>query len=326
MRRRTLLLVGLVLAVLLAGGAWSLLQDDVPGTAAGVVFEDLDGDGQRAEDEPGLSGVAVVVSSSSDGTSDRVETDEDGSWSSGDLEGPHTVSVDAATLPTRDGAEPSRTTEPGVYELDLAAGDTRSDVDFGFEWVSRDEAAVGGSAGGEDPEPEPEPADDPTTPPPTEEAAPADECDLVGTWDLREQPFLDQISAAASGAAPTSISAEHVGGNYLVELRGDGSYTATRDDWTFRIGAPQGAIRVTISSVDTGTWSATEDEISIAEPAGEADVDFAVEQGGQVVPLPIPPPETVGTDAIAGSGPYTCVGDVLEVTFEGVTSTLDRVG
>ena len=295
------------------------------GSVSGVVFEDLDADGSRGDGEPGIAGVTVVLGSP-DGTGGRATatTDADGSWTHAGRTGRTVVAVEVSTLPSRPDAIPSQTTAPSTYALDVTGETDRRDLALGFTWVSpaTRPGELGGSSSTEEPSAPDEPSPTPTAPPSEE----ADACVLPGTWDLREQPFLDQIAALGAGQVPGGIDAEHVSGNYLITLGADGTYRASRNDWSFRIAIPEGALVVTIDADDSGTWEASGSSLSISEPAGQADVDFAIEQGGQRVPLPVAPPQTVGTDAISGTGSYVCRGDVLEVTFDGVTSTLDRRG
>lgn len=155
----------------------------------------------------------------------------------------------------------------------------------------------------------------------------ADQCVLVGTWRLRGQEFFDSL-AAASG---TDAEISYMSGAYLVELRGDGTYVGNRQAWTFRVSTGEGAIVVTITSEDPGTWIANDARIQVVEAGGsEATVSLAIEVGDQLTPMPVGSQVPVETDGFQGSGAYTCVGDVLtiHVDDEGIpiTAVFDREG
>jgi hypothetical protein len=146
---------------------------------------------------------------------------------------------------------------------------------------------------------------------------------LVGSWTLRSEDFLDQLAALSGEGASFSYRS----GEYRLEFRDDGSYTGRRDAWSFGATSPEGTLVVEISSTDPGTWSADRTTVDVIESGGgEATVSLAIEIGGELRQLPIAGTQTVGTDAFAGSGPYTCNSTTFEATFQGVTSTWDRTG
>jgi len=148
------------------------------------------------------------------------------------------------------------------------------------------------------------------------------EC-LVGTWVLRSQEFLDQL-ASASGATG---SFSYRSGEYRVVINEDETYTGFRDQWSFAIASPEGTLVSMIDSVDPGTWKTDEAEtlLTFEDFGGVATVTFSFEVGGQIVQVPIQPRPVEGT-SLQGTAPYTCEGDVIVATFNGVTGTLDRIG
>ena len=83
---------------------------------------------------------------------------------------------------------------------------------------------------------------------------------------------------------------------------------------------------ILIDSVDPGTWSATETEVSVVDFGGEATVTLGIEVDGQIRPLPVAMPQTPATASFSGAAPYTCDGGVLTATFDGVVATFDRIG
>ncbi|QCR20475.1 SdrD B-like domain-containing protein [Agrococcus sp. SGAir0287] len=121
------------------GATGSLLQDfGYRGSASvgDLVWLDLDGDGAQSAGEPGLPGVTVTLTIVREGLEDVVLTtitDANGAYAfTGLPAGTVTVAVDASTLPpgvtwTHDLDEVA----DGTATLQLAAGDARTDVDFG---------------------------------------------------------------------------------------------------------------------------------------------------------------------------------------------------
>jgi protocatechuate 3,4-dioxygenase beta subunit len=119
------------------------------------VWLDRDGDGAQEPGEPGIGGVTVYLDLNNNGVRDIGEptavTDTNGQYFFGGLAGgTYTVRVDATTLPggvsqtyDLDGA----TATPHAATASLAAGATRTDVDFGYRgtasigdrvWLDRD--------------------------------------------------------------------------------------------------------------------------------------------------------------------------------------------
>jgi hypothetical protein len=180
--------------------------------------------------------------------------------------------------------------------------------------------------GGDDPEGDGEPTTTTTTGPSAGGA-----CELPGSWELRSQPYLDQLAEAAG--APAGTTFEHVSGRYVVDLEPDGTYTGHRMEWTIRFATRQGTIVFSITSDDPGTWEADDTTLSIVDfGTGVPEVQAWIEVDGELTPVPFsdfgvgPGPG----DAFSGSGTYVCVGDVLTVDteIEGLqfTTVFDRVG
>lgn len=100
--------------------------------AGQVVWHDVNGDGVQQEDEPGLQGVAIVLTDPSTGTIlATVFTDSNGRYMFPvDLPaGLYGVAVDTTTVPA--GFE-TTTGSPAVV-VELAAGQTVLDANFGFQ-------------------------------------------------------------------------------------------------------------------------------------------------------------------------------------------------
>lgn len=174
--------------------------------------------------------------------------------------------------------------------------------------------------------PEEEPA---TTPPAATTTAPTTgEACLVGTWRLRDQPFLDQLTAQEDTAGQIEF-VEHRGGSYTASIAADGTFLGERDDWQFAFGTIQGTIITTVSSTDPGTWTTDGERITIDADAGDLTVQLQIEQNGVVVDIPTGSSPTIGTDALSGSGPYACDGDLLRIVVDddgaALEATFDRI-
>jgi hypothetical protein len=99
------------------------------------VWNDLNGNGIQDAGEPGINGVTVTIKGSDGSVIATATTSGDGNYLFADLiPGTYTVSVDASTLPAGfaqtfdlDGVLDNTTT------VTLAAGDKRTDVDFGYQ-------------------------------------------------------------------------------------------------------------------------------------------------------------------------------------------------
>ncbi len=97
------------------------------GSLSGTVFDDLDGNGTRDANEPGLPGVTVELLHSDGDYVDWAQTDADGDYAFVDVS-PGSYVVDArvsyyaSTLPQGE----------SQHEVAIAAGEELSDLDFGF--------------------------------------------------------------------------------------------------------------------------------------------------------------------------------------------------
>ena len=156
-------------------------------------------------------------------------------------------------------------------------------------------------------------------------------CALPGSWELRSQPFLDQLVEGAG--APPGTSFEHIGGRYVIDLNPDGTYEGHRMEWTIRAATREGALVFAITSDDPGTWEADDTTLSVVDfGTGTATVDIWLERDGELVPAPFSDlaDTEVASEPFSGTGSYLCVDDVLtvDITVEGfeLRSVFDRVG
>jgi Zn-dependent metalloprotease len=153
-------------------------------------------------------------------------------------------------------------------------------------------------------------------------------CQIVGTWELRSQQFLDEILARTPNESGATL--DHVGGAYLLQLNADGTSVSTRAGWQLRAAVPEGAAVIQIDSVDPGTWDAEEQTLTVTESPSSATVSIFLELDGQLIPAPFGSEIGFETPAVGGTGTFTCVDDVLTVslTLEGGAFALefDRIG
>lgn len=146
---------------------------------------------------------------------------------------------------------------------------------------------------------------------------------VPGEWRLREQDFLSQLTATfGQGASMT-----HTGGQYLISMGDDGSYTGRRDNWTFDITLEGQTLQIFINSVETGTWIVDVDQENMTVDEFTSDATVRLSINGQPVPGGAQQVESPG---FGGSGTYECSGDLLTVTVvdagTSITATLDRIG
>jgi hypothetical protein len=162
----------------------------------------------------------------------------------------------------------------------------------------------------------------PATTTTTERVMASADC-LVGDWELDSAAFLDEVFAAAE-AELDGGSISHGGGEYAIALAADGTFVGTRDNWQMRFEAPDGVFVTTLDGSEEGTWSVEGDTISIFTDVSNIAVSSAIEVDGELQELPFASTQTMRTDVFEGSGTFTCDGDLMTVTFEGITSELNR--
>lgn len=165
-----------------------------------------------------------------------------------------------------------------------------------------------------------------TAAPTTTQAQVSADC-LVGTWELDSEAFIEQIFAGADETGFEDLgemTVSHGGGAFIVTMNEDGTYVGERDDWQIRLSADEGTFVTTLNGEEAGTWSAAGDQLTVTSESSTIQVSFAAEVDGELQELPFGGPETVASRELAGTGPFTCDNDTLEVAFEGGTSTFDR--
>jgi hypothetical protein len=118
------------------------------GSLAGNVWHDLNRNGTREDDEPGLAGVQLVVNGGGDVR--RPVSGDDGAWHAAELRGgEYRISIDHATdpvlaarafEPSPAGADPdpARSSVGSPAVVQVAAGEDRREVNFGFMLICND--------------------------------------------------------------------------------------------------------------------------------------------------------------------------------------------
>lgn len=166
-----------------------------------------------------------------------------------------------------------------------------------------------------------------TAAPTTTEAAVASSDCLVGTWELNSAAFIEQIFSSADETGLEElgdVEVSHGGGSFIVTMADDGSYLGDRDNWQIRITADDGTFVNTLNGEEMGTWAVDGDQLTVSSESSTIEVSFAAEIDGQLQELPFGGTQTVATQELGGTGPFTCDDDTLEVIFGGGTSTFAR--
>lgn len=148
---------------------------------------------------------------------------------------------------------------------------------------------------------------------------------LIGQWELDSQMFFDSLFETFSGELGMEDAGfEHVSGSYQVSMGPGGVFSGTRDEWTFRFTLPEGGFQTIIDGTDTGSYTVAGDQLTISDLSGDSTVTFLAEVDGEVFEVPSGP--EVGSDALGGTGTFSCSADTLTVENEGIVSAFARVG
>lgn len=145
---------------------------------------------------------------------------------------------------------------------------------------------------------------------------------LVGTWELDNESFVEAIRTAFDQPGMNLESVEPAGGTYTVELGADGEFSGTRDEWGFVIAMAEGTLDILINGTESGTWSADDSTLTVNSTGADVDVSMTMEVDGVTTELPSSSADVPGAMQTASS--YSCEGDTLSVTSEGVTTVMNR--
>lgn len=150
-----------------------------------------------------------------------------------------------------------------------------------------------------------------------------DNC-LVGSWVLDDEAFFDQVFAEMDDETTGFGEVTSVTGNFTTTFNSNGSLEADREDWGFSVATEEGTFNIVINGTQTGTWETDGANLELTLDEGDAfDIEASVEVDGEEIVLPAAPME-VPSEALASSSEYSCSGDELSVTSEGITSEFDR--
>lgn len=147
---------------------------------------------------------------------------------------------------------------------------------------------------------------------------------LVGTWVLDSEAFVAEMAEIFAGAGMPDADIAPLEGDFTVEFSEDGTLRAVREQWGFEIGAVDSTFRIEVNGEETGTWSADDTTLSVSTDVSDLIANSSIIVDGQELPMP-PGLEAPGIpETIASESDYSCDGDVLTISSEGVTSTFNR--
>jgi hypothetical protein len=141
-----------------------------------------------------------------------------------------------------------------------------------------------------------------------------DQACLIGDWELNSEAFMESLSEAFSEEAGTDLTIEFVGGSYIVSLSESGLFTGDRDAWAFQMSMQEGAFRITIDGLDTGSWEADGSTLAINDYESAAILNAQAVVDGELVDLPQGTVPMTDSSAVTPSSTYECSGDTLTVT------------
>ncbi len=157
----------------------------------------------------------------------------------------------------------------------------------------------------------------------TAAATGGDDC-LVGSWVLDDQAFFDQVFDEIDDESTSLGEVTSVSGEFITTFNSNGSIEAVRDDWGFSVATEEGTFNIVINGTQTGSWETDGTTLLLTLDEGDTfDVRASVVVEGEEITLPSAPME-VPSEALASSSEFSCSGDELSVTSEGITSEFDR--
>lgn len=144
---------------------------------------------------------------------------------------------------------------------------------------------------------------------------------VSGTWVIDSPVFLESLREVFAGEAQGGEITE-VNGTYTIEMAEDGTMSGQRDEWGFTVVTAEGTVAIIMDGTETGTWTATEDTITVEIATSDMSVSVTVEADGQTFTLGDSPVDI--PDVITSASQYACDGDMLTVTSDGVEFVLAR--
>lgn len=156
-----------------------------------------------------------------------------------------------------------------------------------------------------------------------EAATGTDSC-VVGTWTLDTQGFVDNLGPIFEDSGVPNAEVTALDGTFTVEMGADGSMMGTRDEWGFSIATGEGTVTIEINGTETGTWAADGSTMTVTTEDSDLTVNSSIEADGQVIQMPQDQMPVETPPGIASNSDYTCSGDVLTLTNDGIESVLNR--
>jgi hypothetical protein len=154
-------------------------------------------------------------------------------------------------------------------------------------------------------------------------SAGGDDC-LVGTWVLDDEAFFEQVFADMDEETTGFGEVTAVGGSFTTAFEAGGSVEAVRADWGFSVDTDEGMFNIVINGTQTGTWETDGSTLLLTLDEGSGfDVEATVVIDGEEVVLPAAPMD-VPAEALSSSSEFSCSGDTLAVTSDGITSEFER--
>lgn len=148
---------------------------------------------------------------------------------------------------------------------------------------------------------------------------------VVGTWVLDDEAFIEQVFEEILSDDTLGITAINPqGGESATTFNANGTVEALRTDWGFEMVTEEGTFDIVINGTQTGTWEIEGNKLLLDLDGDDAfDVQATVTVDGVVTELPQAPVD-LPDEAFSSSSDFTCSGDTLAITNEGITSTFAR--
>lgn len=147
---------------------------------------------------------------------------------------------------------------------------------------------------------------------------------LVGAWVLDDEAFFEQVFADMDEETTGFGDVTAVGGTFTTAFEADGSVEAVRADWGFSVDTDEGMFNIVINGTQTGTWETEGSTLLLTLDEGsDFDVEATVVVDGEELPLPTDSMD-FPAEALSSSSEFTCSGDSLAVTSDGITSEFER--
>lgn len=144
------------------------------------------------------------------------------------------------------------------------------------------------------------------------------EC-LAGTWLLDNVSWRALMARQVAGQGGTIQTPT---GSVRLTLMDSGHYSIDYSAWTIRITSAEGTAVIKRSGLDSGSYAASESEVTLNETVAGSRVVVTQETSSRTIVMP---PSSGNQASFAEEFSYGCVGDILSTTVPEGTFTLSRV-